>query len=230
MHQIAKNFLTLVTITLVISIFLSGAFATEIRYSDYNFSQDLVQMSKSDMFVLCDNCPKTELTPYKEKPLTIAMNEVKGPVISVKVVESAKPVVEKNLMPEQKPTLEPVRVFFDFNKWTLKNDEKEKLLNWAKKVPGAEVEVYGYACPIGTKDYNKVLSAKRAGTVMELLKEHGSIVLKAEGKGKTTQFGKERNEYWENRTVEVIPIQKDKPTSVPSKQKTNRNKQQEKRG
>jgi outer membrane protein OmpA-like peptidoglycan-associated protein len=224
MHQIAKNFLTLIAIALVVSIFLSGAFATEIRYSDYNFSQDLVQMSKSDMFVLCDNCPKTKLTPYKEKPLTIAINEVKEPVISVRVVESAKPVVEKNLMPEQKPTLEPVRVFFDFNKWTLKSNEKEKLLNWVKKVPGAEVEVYGYACPIGAEDYNKILSAKRAGTVMELLKEHGSIVLKAEGKGKTTQFGKERDEYWRDRTVEIVPTKKDKSVPVHLNRHSSENK------
>ena len=224
MHQIVKNFLTLVTITLIIFIFQSGAFATEIRYSDYNFSQDLVQMSKSDMFVLCDNCPKTELTPYKEKPLTIAMNEVKEPVISVRVVESAKPVAEKNLVPEQKLTLEPVRVFFDFNKWTLKSNEKEKLLNWAKKVPGAEVEVYGYACPIGAKDYNKILSAKRAGTVMELLKEHGSIVLKAEGKGETSQFGKERNEYWKDRAVEIVPTKKDKSVPVHLKRHFSENK------
>ena len=212
MLAITKNFLTLITITLVVSIFQSGAFATEIRYSDYNFSQDLVQIPKSDIFILCNNCPKTQLSPYKapeEKPLTIVKDKIPGPVISIKVSENEKRGHDvKQEITTKQEIFVPLKIYFNFNSFSLKENEKEKLIDWSKSKKEWEVEVTGYACPIGSEDYNKILSAKRAGTVSEILKEEGVKVLKARGVGETTKFGEKQSEYYLNRVVEIIPIKK----------------------
>ena len=188
---------------LLVCCFAVNAFATEVRYFDYAFQYEIVQIPKTDMFVLCNNCPETQLSPYKspeEKPLTIAKDKIPGTVISIKVSEAKQEAKQE--------VISPLKIYFNFNSFSLKQHEKEKLIDWSKSKKEWEFEVTGYACPIGSEDYNKILSAKRAGTASEILKEEGVKVLKARGVGETTKFGEKQSEYHLNRVVEIIPIKK----------------------
>lgn len=206
--------LNIILVTLLIISFTFTSHAAEVRYLDYDFKEEIVQMPKTDMFVLCNNCPKTELIPYRDPediPLTINMKDIPKPVVSV-MVSDGKEIVSmekgQSIKQEQTDVVIPFKVYFDFNSFKLKDIEKEKLLDWSKTKKGLEVEVMGYACPIGSEDYNKVLSAKRAGAVSELLKKQGVIILKMKGVGETTEFAEKEKEYHLNRVVEIIPIKK----------------------
>lgn len=63
-------------------------------------------------------------------------------------------------------------VLFDFNKYTLKPEAREKLARVSGILlayPGLKVQVEGYTDNIGTEEYNQKLSEQRAGTVREYL-------------------------------------------------------------
>ena len=83
------------------------------------------------------------------------------------------PVVLKRKKEQQKIT-----VYFDFDSYRFKSEEKKKLL----KVKGS-VTVTGYASPEGSDSYNLKLSLKRARAVADFLKKRGVKILKTEGKG-----------------------------------------------
>jgi|GEM_PF-6896550 len=86
-----------------------------------------------------------------------------------------RPVV---VVKRKKPGKKEVVVFFEYDSALLRSGEKEKL----KKVRG-RADVYGYASPEGTEEYNFNLSLKRAESVAEFLRSLGVMVLKVEGKG-----------------------------------------------
>ena len=77
-------------------------------------------------------------------------------------------------------------VYFDFDRATLRNDEKKKLAEWLKKLPkGTRFTVVGYTDRLGSKTYNKLLAEKRAQAVAGFLKKmfpNSQVEVKAEGK------------------------------------------------
>ncbi|TAE19162.1 MAG: hypothetical protein EAZ95_02560 [Bacteroidetes bacterium] len=85
-------------------------------------------------------------------------------------------VVDLELEKMQKGAKARLRVFFDFDKATLRKEstpELERFLAFLKKYPTVKVEIAGHTDNIGTDQKNKILSGQRAKMVMDYLIEKG---------------------------------------------------------
>jgi len=83
------------------------------------------------------------------------------------------------------------RVFFDFDKSTLKPEGKDQLLKWVaylKKYPNLTLLVEGHCDERGTREYNLALGERRANAAKEFLVANGVAVSRL----KTVSYGKER--------------------------------------
>ena len=83
------------------------------------------------------------------------------------------------------------RVFFDFDKYNIRNDQRaqlEKQAAWLKRYPAVMVTIEGHADERGTREYNFALGARRAQAVRDYLASKGI----SSSRLKTTSFGKER--------------------------------------
>jgi peptidoglycan-associated lipoprotein len=83
------------------------------------------------------------------------------------------------------------RVFFDFDKSTLRADAKatlDKQAAWLKAYPNYSMTIEGHADERGTREYNLALGEKRANSVAEYLKAAGVAAARV----KTISYGKER--------------------------------------
>ncbi|MBI5163416.1 MAG: peptidoglycan-associated lipoprotein Pal [Magnetospirillum sp.] len=83
------------------------------------------------------------------------------------------------------------RVFFDYDKFSLRTDAKgnlDKQVAWLKKYPSYKVTVEGHCDERGTREYNLALGEKRANAVKEYFSANGL------GKDRvaTVSYGKER--------------------------------------
>jgi len=104
---------------------------------------------------------------------------------------------------------------FDFDKFDLKKESKDKIDEFAKKLEGltGDLNITGHTDTIGSEEYNKTLSKKRAESVWEELKKsikEDSYNVKVKGMGEmyplVEEFTKEDRE--KNRRVEVIFTEK----------------------
>jgi len=94
---------------------------------------------------------------------------------------------------------------FDFDSAVLKDREKIRILaslEQLKKVK--DIEVKGYTCDIGTKDYNDKLALKRAEVVATYLKVHGLKISQVTGEGNCCYISQENKM---NRRVEINCLQ-----------------------
>lgn len=83
------------------------------------------------------------------------------------------------------------RVFFDFDKSTLRADAKatlDKQAAWLKAYPNYSMTIEGHADERGTREYNLALGEKRANSVAQYLKAAGVAAARV----KTVSYGKER--------------------------------------
>ncbi|MDO8605239.1 MAG: peptidoglycan-associated lipoprotein Pal [Phaeospirillum sp.] len=83
------------------------------------------------------------------------------------------------------------RVFFDFDKSSLRADAKASLAKqvaWLKQYPNYSMTIEGHADERGTREYNLALGEKRANSVKEFLVANGVAVARV----KTVSYGKER--------------------------------------
>jgi len=83
------------------------------------------------------------------------------------------------------------RVFFDFDKYTLRADAKatlDKQAAWLKAYPNYSLTIEGHADERGTREYNLALGEKRANSVKEYLAAAGVAAARV----KTVSYGKER--------------------------------------
>ena len=82
-----------------------------------------------------------------------------------------------------------IQIFFDFDSYEVNKEaliELKKLASFLQKEDDWAVEVVGYADSKGNFEYNKILSQKRAGAIVEYLKNEGieiEKVVRNEGKG-----------------------------------------------
>ena len=102
-------------------------------------------------------------------------------------------------------------VLFDFNKYTLKSEARERLARISGIVlayPDLKMEIDGYTDSVGSDEYNQTLSEKRAASVRDYLVTSGvsmnSVVARGLGKAdpvadNTTAAGRQKN-----RRVEMI--------------------------
>ncbi len=81
-------------------------------------------------------------------------------------------------------------VYFDFDKYELKEDQTKSMLKFMTALDTTIVEsisIYGYTDDRGKDDYNYKLSTRRANTIREVLIAQGikqKIIVTIEGKGK----------------------------------------------
>ncbi|HWF44524.1 MAG TPA: OmpA family protein [Candidatus Kapabacteria bacterium] len=106
-------------------------------------------------------------------------------------------------------------LFFDFNKSDLNQasyPELDRAVRLMKAVPSMEVEIVGYTDNVGSADYNKSLSQKRANAVRDYLIAHGIPKARVAAKGygmedpiadNSTDEGRS-----ENRRVEFVVMSK----------------------
>ena len=92
-------------------------------------------------------------------------------------------------------------VLFDFNKYTLKPDAREKLAKVSGILlayPNLQVQVEGYTDNIGSDDYNQKLSEQRAGSVKDYLVSQSvpQNDVTAQGYGKSDPVADNSTEFW----------------------------------
>jgi peptidoglycan-associated lipoprotein len=85
------------------------------------------------------------------------------------------------------------RVFFDYNKWNVRADQRATLdrqAEWLKRFPQVTVTVEGHTDERGTREYNLALGAKRAAAAKNYLVAAGINPNRID----TISYGKERPE------------------------------------
>jgi outer membrane protein OmpA-like peptidoglycan-associated protein len=102
-------------------------------------------------------------------------------------------------------------VLFDFNKYTLKPDAREKLAKVSGillSYPGLTLQVEGYTDNIGTDDYNQKLSEQRADAVRDYLVTQGvaqpSISATGYGKSSPVADNSTNEGRAQNRRVQLV--------------------------
>jgi outer membrane protein OmpA-like peptidoglycan-associated protein len=102
-------------------------------------------------------------------------------------------------------------VLFDFNKYTLKPEARERLARISGIVlayPDLKLQIEGYTDSIGSDEYNQILSEKRADTVRAYLVSSGVSPdnVAARGMGKADPIGDNSTAAGRklNRRVEMI--------------------------
>ena len=81
-------------------------------------------------------------------------------------------------------------IYFEFDKFNLKDAQIESVVAFVKKIDTSRVEtieIFGYCDDRGKDEYNFVLSTRRANTVKDKLVERGiksKIIITLEGKGR----------------------------------------------
>jgi outer membrane protein OmpA-like peptidoglycan-associated protein len=102
-------------------------------------------------------------------------------------------------------------VLFDFNKYTLKPDAREKLAKVSGILlayPGLSLQVEGYTDNIGSEEYNQKLSEQRADTVRDYLVTEGvaqnNISAAGYGKNNPVADNSTNDGRAQNRRVEMV--------------------------
>ena len=102
-------------------------------------------------------------------------------------------------------------VLFDFNKYTLKPEAREKLAKVSGILlayPGLSLQVEGYTDNIGSDDYNQKLSEERAGVVRDYLVTQGvaqnNISAAGYGKNSPVADNSSNDGRAQNRRVEMV--------------------------
>ena len=83
------------------------------------------------------------------------------------------------------------RVFFDFDKYNVRNDQRatlQKQAEWLKKYPQVQITVEGHCDERGTREYNLALGERRANSAKDFLVANGV----AANRIRTISYGKER--------------------------------------
>lgn len=145
--------------------------------------------------------PPEELCPFDAPELAVVDKSIEAP----------KPVAFKLEQP-LKVTF-PASALFDFDKSVLKPEGKRGLDNLLAKVKGADIEVYivvGHTDSIGTDEYNRKLSLRRADSVKTYLVSQGvpQIKIRADGRGESEPVAsnKTADGRSQNRRVEVTVV------------------------
>lgn len=113
------------------------------------------------------------------------------------------------------------QTFFDFDIYEVNQVSNQKLSDWIKQNPSAEVsKIYGYCDASGSLEYNDTLSLKRANHTLEILKNNSiSIKENVEIKGFGKRFDKSKIDA-ENRKAVVFYTIPKKITPVEKKSET----------
>ena len=124
-----------------------------------------------------DEPKKAETVATNTQPTAVA-----PPVKTVGIVPGSQEDFVKNVGD---------RVFFDYDKASLKPEGKDQLTKWVaflKQYPNDQLQVEGHADERGTREYNLALGEKRAASVKDFLVANGVAATRLH----TISYGKER--------------------------------------
>lgn len=204
----------------IVAFALSGcsvAMADDIRARQYSYGYgDTVKAMDEDAFVVCGDCQldKLDKLPVRQivaikinppEPVVTQDQKALFPDVMPPETMQGEKAQAVNACSAQSACLDET-VLFKFDSDKLQPSEKAKLNEIVSKVPtGASLTVTGYTCTIGTKEYNKKLSKRRADSVAAYLRGKGVNVSLSEGKGDCCPVSKDKKL---NRRVEVMEKEK----------------------
>ncbi len=90
--------------------------------------------------------------------------------------QAEQQVAQRTVATPVRPSTEERQVYFEFDASDLDADARARLDNLARQLKSGEVrdiKIVGYADPMGTDEYNKALSNRRAKAVQAYLSERG---------------------------------------------------------
>lgn len=179
--------------------------ASDIRQRPFTYTFDAAVSRDRDVFVVCSDCPDNKLSPQPVAPkLAVRMSSTPAvpadtPVEQV-TIETRKP---------EKPDTQGIigTVHFEFDSSKLTHLEQSKLEKLSSVIPAEKpVNVTGFTCSIGSGEYNRKLSFRRAQAVATVLKAKGVNISTIEGSGKCCPVSQDKRM---NRRVEIIGQQKE---------------------
>lgn len=195
------KFMTTVSLVLVVPL---SAFATDIRQRPFSYSFDTAASQSGDTFVVCTGCPDSKLSLL---PVVANVAVRMSSPVSAQPVSAPIDVATAAPKKEQAATMNLIgTVHFQFNSSSLSQADLGGLDKLSKEISaGSTVDVSGYTCTIGTDDYNKKLSFRRAEAVASALKAKGVNIGSIEGRGKCCPASQDKRQ---NRRVEIIGLRK----------------------
>jgi len=152
----------------------------------YFFAYETVRCADTNQFLVTDR-PFSVIPP--EKALKIDLK--------IFTPKASQPELIKSLS-----------VFFSVNSFSLDTHETQKLarfINQLKQNQIGPVEVTGYTCRMGSKEYNQKLAVKRAMTVADSLKRQGIPIASVTGKAGCCYISD--SDPAQNRRVEITVSQ-----------------------
>lgn len=186
------------TLLLALTVSLSEA-QMNMQQKTYRHENDKkVEYRESKEFVICDDCDESSVLTKKEMPkLTVKFS------VDEKNARETEKEVTKKVIHYQAPETVPFTVYFGYDKYKLKEDEQERLEELAIMLIDDgydEFEAVGYTDNKGSKEYNLVLSGKRAESVKDILSSLGGHPSNTEGRGKCCTLSSDED----SRRVEIF--------------------------
>lgn len=180
--------------------------ATDIRQRPFNYSNESVVAKEDDQFVVCSDCPDSQLSRMPVTPkLALRISTHLKPEVTVPPEAQQVQGTKKDQASIKMIRLAPLQFDFDSAKLSLLEREKFNglLANLSKS---STFDVTGFTCTIGRSDYNKELSIRRANHVAGIMKSNGLNVATVKGKGKCCPVSTDKRL---NRRVEILEHQKE---------------------
>ena len=146
--------------------------ATIIRQRPYSFSFEAAVAKEDEQFVVCANCPDNQLSLLPVAP-KLAVRMTTEEQQTIPAVPQA-PEVLNNKGATSRTSGRTETVLFDFDSAQLSRHRKRETHRSGEGLPATSTfDLTGYTCTIGTDDYNKRLSFKRAKQVAAFLTSGG---------------------------------------------------------
>lgn len=180
--------------------------ATDIRQRPFNYSFESVVAKEDDQFVVCSDCPDSQLSRMPVTPkLALRISTPLKPEVPVPPETQQVQGTRKDQASIKLIRLAPLQFDFDSAKLSLLEREKFNglLANLSKN---STFDVAGFTCTIGRSDYNEKLSIRRANHIAGIMKSNGLNVENVVGKGSCCPVSTDKRL---NRRVEILEHQKE---------------------
>lgn len=180
-----------------------SAEASIIKQRPFDYSFEVADAKRSDVFVVCSNSPDDRLSVLPTPPriaVRLSQNDVPG-----EHPEKSAPLTSAS--PNGCVNCLLGTVHFQFDSAEITTQERAKLDELIRGISaGVTVNLEGYTCNLGTSDHNMGLSRRRAKEVATYLKGKGISVGNVKGMGTCCPVSGDRHL---NRRVEINTRQKE---------------------
>jgi len=197
----------IVLLLLLTALVSTQADASGLREAVYEYESGVAVWKKEPTHIICDGC-----APLPE--LSVVPRDYASRIVRVRApqrVEERAASGDKDDSSEE-PSIAPtlVTLYFDLDSFEIRESELAKLKELVSSIPGGmetRLEIHGYTCDMGTKEYNDVLAKRRAEAVYRAFVGLGipEKDISYDGKGKCCYRSGVKAL---NRRVEVIPDRK----------------------